>query len=82
MKFKKINVLYVISAFCIIGLLFAFFVGQQRKHVTMPSETCDLFFSGDVKISDVPFAKTPLQRTRGLSKVHDAGHGMLFVWEK
>jgi len=65
-----------------LGLLLAFIVGRQKAQEAKPTEICDLIFTDNIKLLNVPIAKSLLQIRKGLSKKKDAGQGMLFFWDK
>jgi len=45
-------------------------------------EVCDIFFTGDIILLDVPIARTITQQQRGLSEKKEPGEGMIFIWDK
>lgn len=47
---------------------------------TQAMPQCDLHFSNGVSLSAVPVASSLAEQEKGLSKTHDIGPGMLFVW--
>jgi len=65
-----------------IALLFAcsllWFAAAQAQSSDM--QHCDLAFSNDLVLRDVPVARTQAEQSRGLSNRDDIGPGMLFAW--
>lgn len=64
-----------------VGALIAFVVLGQRTQAADIKEFCNLTFSNSVRLQSIPIARTKEQQAKGLSKLDDAGVGMLFAFD-
>ncbi len=90
-KYKFLNQTYIfqVSLRSIIAFIMTaqFFIcllaihQAQASELPKKTEVCDLFFTGNIQLHDIPIARTTEQRKKGLSNRQDAGVGMLFSFE-
>ncbi|WP_407315365.1 DUF192 domain-containing protein [Pseudomonas sp. nanlin1] len=63
------------------GLLLAGVLNMPLAAGAEVTEVCDLTFTGNIELLDVPVARTWAQQSKGLSYLDDVGPGMLFAYE-
>ncbi|MET0126923.1 MAG: DUF192 domain-containing protein [Pseudomonas caspiana] len=75
------NALKTVALRGVTGLLLTWVLNMPLVAAAEVTELCDLTFTGNIKLLNVPVARTWPQQSKGLSYLDDVGPGMLFAYE-
>ncbi|MET0611525.1 MAG: DUF192 domain-containing protein [Pseudomonas caspiana] len=75
------NALKTVALRGVTGLLLTWVLNIPLVAAAEVTELCDLTFTGNIKLLNVPVARTWPQQSKGLSCLDDVGPGMLFAYE-
>ncbi|MFK7697922.1 DUF192 domain-containing protein [Pseudomonas caspiana] len=76
-----VNALKAVALRGVTGLLLVWVSNIPLVAAAEVTELCDLTFTGNIKLLNVPVARTWPQQSKGLSYLDDVGPGMLFAYE-